>query len=72
MDIICNACGGDLKVPDWVDTVDYEGQISCTRCRTIWDVIIKRNKLGYFHPSGLFMMETWGIPAAFLLDDWSR
>ena len=65
MEIDCPICGNRVKMPEWLQTEDFEGHLPCTGCRTLWGVVFKKNKLEYFHPSGLTMAEDWGIPSVF-------
>jgi hypothetical protein len=45
MDIDCLACGKTITIPDFIDTNNYDGQITCQECKSLMHIRLGGGKL---------------------------
>jgi len=45
VDIECLACGKTTKIPKFIDTADYDGQLVCQKCKSILHVKFMNGKV---------------------------
>lgn len=45
MEINCLACGKRIEIPEFIDTENYDGQISCPACHSLLHVKLYKAKL---------------------------
>lgn len=44
VDIECLACGKTLKIPQYIDADNYDGQVVCQECKSILHVKLVKGK----------------------------
>ena len=45
MEIECLACGKTIKIPDFIDTNNYDGQVTCQECKSLLRVKLGGGKV---------------------------
>jgi hypothetical protein len=45
MDIDCLACGKTIPIPDFIDTNNYDGQITCQECKSLMHIRLGGGKV---------------------------
>jgi len=45
MEIDCLACGKTIKIPDFIDTNSYDGQLTCSECKSLLHVKLGGGKV---------------------------
>jgi hypothetical protein len=45
MDINCLACGKTIPIPDFIDTNNYDGQITCQECKSLMHIRLGGGKV---------------------------
>jgi DNA-directed RNA polymerase subunit RPC12/RpoP len=63
MEIDCLACGKTIKIPDFIDTNSYDGQITCSECKSLLHIKLVGAKVRKYEvvekkPRGLTAIES--------------
>lgn len=63
MEIDCLVCGKAIKVPDFIDTNNYDGQLTCSECKSLLHVKLGKGKVRKYEvvekkPGGLTPIES--------------
>jgi hypothetical protein len=63
MEIDCLACGKTIRIPDFIDTNNYDGQLTCSQCQSLLHVKLGRGKVRKYEvvekkPGGLTPIES--------------
>jgi len=45
MEIDCLACGKPIKIPDFIDTNSYDGQLTCSECKSLLHIKLGGGKV---------------------------
>jgi len=45
MEIDCLACGKPIKIPDFIDTNNYDGQLTCSECKSLLHIKLGGGKV---------------------------
>ena len=59
MEIDCLVCGKRIEIPEFIDTENYDGQISCPACHSLLHVKLYKSKLRKYD-----LVERGKIPVA--------
>jgi DNA-directed RNA polymerase subunit RPC12/RpoP len=63
MEIDCLACGKPIKIPEFIDTNNYDGQITCQECKSLLHIKLGGGKVRKYDvvekkPRGLTAIES--------------
>ena len=45
MEIDCLSCGKTIKIPDFIDTNNYDGQVTCQECKSLLHIKLGGGKV---------------------------
>jgi len=45
VEIECHVCGKTIKLPQYIDTDDYDGEVVCTECNALLHIKLTKGKL---------------------------
>ncbi len=48
MEIECLVCGNNIKVSEYIDTDDYDGQVACEECGSLLHIKLKDSKINEY------------------------
>ena len=48
VEIECLVCGETVKIPQFIDTEDYDGQLACQKCRSLLQVKLIGSKVNKY------------------------
>ena len=48
VEIECLLCGEVINIPEYIDTDDYDGQVACSRCKSLLHVKLLGSKVNKY------------------------